>query len=126
LVTTNQPTAQPGDTESDQVICIFSGTKRRGQWRVKPRLSAFCMFGGAKLDMSEAIFEAKTIELNCYTLFGGVDVVVPRGVEVIDATVSLFGGTDSKKLASHLADAPVVVVKGFNLFGGVSIKHPKN
>ncbi len=110
---------------SDQMIAIFSGVTRRGIWRVKPTLTAFACFGGVELDLTEAILESKEIHINQFCMFGGLDIIVPRGMDIRDSVVSVFGGTTAKKLEPGRPDAPVIYIHGLNLFGGTTIKHPK-
>lgn len=111
---------QGGATQ--HVVAVFSGTTRRGPWRVKPVINAIAAFGGVDLDMRDATFEASEIVVNATAVFGGVDIYVPDGVEVVDETFALFGGTDIKNLAPLEPGAPRIVVRGMSLFGGVDVK----
>ncbi len=110
---------------ADQVIAVFSGTKRAGHWRVHSNTSVMAVFGGAELDTSEAVFEAPVVTINCFALFGGVEVKVPEGVEVRNQVAGIFGGTDVK-VSPPQPGAPVVVLKGVAMFGGVDVRNPKS
>ncbi|MDR3069751.1 MAG: DUF1707 domain-containing protein [Propionibacteriaceae bacterium] len=110
---------------TDQIVAIFSGATRSGVWNVKPSTSVAAVFGGVDLDMSEAVFTANPIEINVNCLFGGVDLIVPVGAEVRSTVWAVFGGVEEKKLASPVPGAPVILISGFALFGGVGVKHPK-
>ena len=109
---------------ADQVIAVFSGTTRKGHWRVHQNTSAMAVFGGVELDTTEAVFEAPVITINTFALFGGVDVKVPEGVEVRNQVAGIFGGVDIK-VAPPQPGAPVVILKGVAMFGGVEIRNPK-
>ena len=109
---------------ADQVIAIFSGTERKGNWRARPNTSVLAVFGGAKLDLTEATFEAHTITINCFCLFGGVEVKVPHGVAVTNQAFGIFGGADVK-VTPPQPGAPVVILKGVALFGGLEVRNPK-
>ena len=47
---------------------------------------------------------------------------MPDGVEVVDETWALFGGTEVKRLTPAEPGAPRLVVRGFALFGGIEVK----
>lgn len=109
---------------ADQIIAVFSGTSRKGHWRVKPNTSVLAVFGGVELDLTEAVFEAQTITINAFCLFGGVELAVPPGVEVRNHSAGIFGGVDVK-VAPPQPGAPLVLVKGAAIFGGIEIRNPK-
>ncbi len=110
------------DPEPDRMIAIFGGTTRKGRWRVRGHIQALALFGGQDLDMREAIFESPVTEIRGLWCFGGLDIKVPEGVEIRDRTIGIFGGTDVKRVGDPQPGAPVLVIKGIALFGGVSVK----
>lgn len=109
-------------SEPDNVIAVFGGTERKGRWRVRRLTRAFAMFGGMRFDLSDAEFEAKEVEIKVTAIFGGAEIVVPEGMEVRSKGVGIFGGFDVHGSANPDPSAPVLVVKGLALFGGVSGK----
>lgn len=110
--------------DADQIVAIFSGSSRAGHWRVRRHTSVLAVFGGADLDTSEAVFEAPTVTVNTFAMFGGFSLKVPEGVEVRSQVVGIFGGTDVK-VAPPQPGAPVVILKGAAIFGGVEVRNPK-
>lgn len=110
------------DPEPDRMIAIFGGTTRKGRWRVRRHIQAFALFGGQDLDMREATFESPVTEITGIWCFGGLDIKVPEGVEIRDRTIGIFGGTDVKRAGEPQPGAPVLVIRGLVLFGGVSVK----
>lgn len=123
-VSTAQVDTTNASQDADQVVAIFSGSSRAGHWRVRPHTSVLAVFGGAELDTSEAVFEAETVTVNTFSLFGGFSLKVPEGVEVRSQVVGIFGGTDVK-VAPPRPGAPVVILKGAAIFGGVEVRNPK-
>lgn len=111
--------ANPADS-FDTVIGIFGGGERKGAWRVKRRTNAFCLFGGYDLDMRDAVFEGREVTVYAFAIFGGVDITVPEGVEIRTQGVGIFGGFGGRGSKNPDPNAPVVVLKGLALFGGVS------
>jgi len=111
--------------ESDKMIAIFGGVTRNGRWRIRKNTHALALFGGMDLDLRDAIFEARVVEISGFWCFGGLDIKVPEGIEIQDQTAGIFGGTDVRDVGDPSPGAPTLVIKGVSLFGGVSIKGPK-
>jgi len=116
--------ASGSSADTDSIVAIFSAAERKGRWRVRPHTSILTCFGGAELDVTDAIFEAESVDINVACLFGGTTLVVPRGCEVRNTVGAVFGGVDSKKLAPPVAGMPVITLRGFLMFGGVAVRHP--
>ncbi|HEU4948669.1 MAG TPA: DUF1707 domain-containing protein [Kribbella sp.] len=110
--------ANPADS-FDTVVGIFGGGERKGRWRVKRRTNAICVFGGYDLDMTDAIFEGREVVLWTFAVFGGIDITVPDGVEIRTEGVGIFGGFGARGSENPDPNAPVVILKGLALFGGV-------
>lgn len=104
------------------IVAVFSGAEKRGRWRVGERANALAVFGGAHVDLTQAVIETPELTLTCVAVFGGVSVHVPRGVDVDLDGFALFGGNSQrvKERAEH-PDAPHVRVRAFSLFGGVDV-----
>ncbi|MCW2811079.1 MAG: hypothetical protein JWP61_1537 [Friedmanniella sp.] len=111
--------------DSDVMVAVFSGTTRKGRWRVRRSLKTIAVFGGVDLDLTEAILESRTTEIVALSCFGGLDVHVPAGMTVRDETIGIFGGSDIRRVTETDPGAPVLVIKGLALFGGVNVRGPK-
>lgn len=111
--------------EPERMIAVFGGATRTGKWRVRKNTQALALFGGVDLDLRNAVFESPVVEISGFWCFGGLDIKVPAGIEVRDQTAGVFGGTDVRDIGEPLPGAPVLVIKGLSLFGGVSVKGPK-
>ena len=110
---------------SDQIVAIFAGASRKHAWRVRKHTSILTVFGGAEIDLTQAIFESQDVEVNVFCLFGGIDLTVPPGTDVNNQVMAVLGGSDVGKLAPPDPSAPRIAVKGFVAFGGVDIHNPK-
>ncbi len=111
--------------DPETMVGIFGGATRKGKWRIRKQTNAYALFGGIDLDLREATFENPVVEINGAWCFGGMDIKVPEGIEVRDNTIGIFGGTDVSNVGDPRPGAPVLVIKGLSLFGGVSVKGPK-
>jgi hypothetical protein len=129
-VAAQEPTSYELDPSSlsaatDRMVAVFSGAERKGRWRVGRRIEAYAVFGGVDLDMREAVFESPVVEITGLWCFGGLTIKVPEGVEVRNEVMGVFGGSDVKRLGAPQPGAPVLVIKGVALFGGVSVRGPR-
>ncbi|MEV4839615.1 DUF1707 domain-containing protein [Nonomuraea sp. NPDC049486] len=110
------------NSEPENIIAIFSGADRKGRWRVRRRTRALALFGGARFDLTNAEFEAREVEIRITAIFGGAEILIPEGMEVRCEGVGIFGGFDVHGGPDVDPSAPVLVVKGLALFGGVTGK----
>ncbi len=106
----------------DHIVNIFGGTNRRGAWEVSGEVRMINIFGGADVDFSEAVFSSKRTRIKVICLFGGANIFAPEGINVITKAMCIFGGIDNKMPSSNSPDAPSIVIEGFIMFGGISIK----
>lgn len=106
----------------ENLVAIFSGSERKGRWRVPSKINAFACFGGIEIDLTEAIFESQYLVINATAIFGGVEIRVPENVTLQQKGAGVFGGFDVKVSESQDPDAPIVLVKGAAIFGGVDAK----
>ncbi|MGW3038982.1 DUF1707 domain-containing protein [Kitasatospora sp. NPDC001159] len=112
------PSLPPARQEAPSVVAIFGGAARKGRWRVGSHLTAFTMFGGVEIDLTDAVFESPEVEITVTAIFGGVEVRVPENVSLHGSGVGIFGGFDVREQTAADPYAPVVRVKGVALFGG--------
>jgi hypothetical protein len=106
------------------VFAIFGGATRKGAWHVPESSTAVTIFGGADIDLREAVLPAREITITAVTVFGGMGITVPPEMRVIDSGVAIFGGRDAPGDSPESAhpDAPVLHLKGFCAFGGIGVK----
>jgi hypothetical protein len=115
-----------------RVICVFGGAMRKGAWHVPPATTVVTVFGGADLDLREAVLPGKEFSIRAVSVFGGVNITVPPEMRVTDSGVAVFGGRDipCDSAESGRPDAPVLRLSGACVFGGISVsrwrpKQPK-
>lgn len=116
---------QAGSHTSSGAVAIFGGSDRSGVWTVGDKFTALAVMGGVSLDFREAVFTAAetTVYANC--LMGGIDITVPDDIIVRVAGLPFMGGFDGPKGATRAnlgPDAPVLLIKGVAIMGGVDIK----
>ena len=112
-----------GEGSSTWAVAVMSGFQRKGRWTVPRRFNCFAFWGGGELDLREANFADGEVVINCVAIMGGMNVVVPPGVEVVVRGIGFMGGFDHSE-EGVLGDpgAPRVVVTGFAFWGGVGVE----
>ena len=110
------------DSSSSSVVAIFGGATRKGEWVMPAQLTAFAMFGGIELDLTQSTFAQAESEIIAVAVMGGIEITVPEGLAVHVDGMGIFGGFDQKAEGPGQPGAPVLRVKGAALFGGVEVK----
>ncbi|MFH8972909.1 DUF1707 domain-containing protein [Streptomyces sp. NPDC017890] len=112
-----------GEGSSSWAVAVMSGFQRKGRWTVPRRFNSFAFWGGGEIDLREAVFADREVVINCVAIMGGMNVIVPPGVEVIVRGVGVMGGFDHREEGvPGDPGAPRVVVTGFALWGGVGVE----
>jgi uncharacterized protein DUF1707/cell wall-active antibiotic response 4TMS protein YvqF len=117
------PARPAGGKARRWIIDIMGGTDLRGRWRPAEKVNAVAFMGGGDIDLRDALIESDTITITAVAVMGGIDVIVPDGVEV-DATGFAFMGGRSVRAGRKPPPpgAPRVRVRAFALMGGVDVK----
>ena len=80
------------------------------------------IFGSVSLDLRNAIID-EDIVINNYVVFGGVTIKVPKDVNIVVNTTSIFGDVDNKTgKKKSKENVKTIYIKGTILFGGIDIK----
>jgi hypothetical protein len=134
-----------GEIETQRILTLFGSNSRGGYWEPPERLEVLTLFGGAKLDFRDANLYSGETRLFCIAMFGGVEIIVPAELEVDANGTGLFGGFEHKELREKRRglfgrrrsrnpepefepetgpedEPPLLKIRGFALFGGVTIK----
>jgi hypothetical protein len=121
--------ARPGDDEPERSIdvSIVGGRKLIGRWRPAKRMTSVSILGGSHIDLSEAGIAEEGITITRFALIGGTHVIVPDGVGVRVAGLSVFGGRRVDTGADPGSpESPLVLLRVFSLVGGVKVESRKD
>ncbi|MEU8027395.1 DUF1707 domain-containing protein [Streptomyces sp. NPDC049099] len=111
-----------GEGSSTGAVAIMSGFQRKGRWTVPKRFNCFAFWGGGEIDLREADFADREVEINCVAVMGGVQVIVPPGVEVVVRGIGIMGGFDHPRDdGPPEPGAPRVIIGGLAFWGGVDV-----
>jgi hypothetical protein len=111
-----------GDEESDELalVAVFDGIELASRARAFKGGSMLAWFGGIEVDLRAAELAADA-RLSVYALFGGIEVTTPPNWTIESNAKALAGGIDVLTPAQNDPDAPVLVLDGMALFGGVEV-----
>ncbi|MGW4030435.1 DUF1707 SHOCT-like domain-containing protein [Streptomyces sp. NPDC004838] len=117
-----------GTATSRMAFAFWGGFERKGRWTAPRSFSAFAVMAGGALDLREANFEDREIVIRCFTIMGGIDVVVPPEVNLEVNGFGVMGGFGEESTDVDVEpdpSAPRVTVTGFALMGGVGVRRKR-
>lgn len=117
-----------GPATSGGAFAFWGGFRRRGNWTVGRKFTAFAMWGGGEIDLREANFEDSEVVIRCFAIMGGMQVTVPPDLNVEVRGVGVMGGfgENGKDEGIPAPGSPRVRVTGFALMGGVGVERKRS
>ncbi len=100
---------------------VFSGQDIKAEGEVFMGAELNAIFGGITLDLSSKIIGYDCV-INASAIFGGIDIILPDGVNVKVNSNSVFGGISNKRNKANVENAVTVYINGTCMFGGIDIK----
>lgn len=79
---------------------------------------AVSIFGEVNLDLRKATIK-EDIVIDCVSVFGGIDIKLPRNVRVKANGVPIFGGVENK---CDEEDGPTIIINYVCVFAGIDVK----
>lgn len=78
------------------------------------------VFGSITCDLRESKLDNETV-VYASSIFGGIDIIVPKDVNVKVTSTSIFGGVENK-VKNNTTNKKTIYINATCLFGGVDIK----
>ena len=117
--------AQPVRLDGGRVISgIFGPAKRDGRWVVPETLTVTAMFGEVEVDVTQAILQARHVQLHATVIGARLVLIVPDGVSVVVNTPMVLGRRRGGTPLPAGAETPVIEVKGLVLGGEIIVRTP--
>jgi len=111
--------------ESSTLVAVFSGVEKKGSWRPARKIKVIATMGGVDLDFTRAEMPPGITELKIFTMMGGVEIIVPPGINVDMHGFAFMGGFDDRCGALQYPGAPTLKIRGFAFLGGIEVRPPK-
>jgi hypothetical protein len=113
------PIGLRGPAPTRWTVSVMSGVKRRIRL-IHVRTRALAL-GGCELDLRDAELRGDA-ELVAIAVMGGIDVIVPEGVDVDLGGFAFMGGKEDRSRADRvLPGAPRLRVRAYAVMGGVRV-----
>lgn len=114
--------------ETGFVVACLGGASRKGRWSPARKNYAIAVMGGTQLDFREAVFGPGITEVQAFALWGGVEIIVPPGLNVECQGIGIMGGFDhvADTIQPDSMDGPTLRITGLAIMGGVdvSVRYP--
>jgi hypothetical protein len=113
--------------EREFMVAVMGGSSRKGTWSPARKNYAVAIMGGADLDFREAVLAPGVTDVQVFTIMGGVDIIVPPGLNVESHGIGIMGGFDQVgDIEPGDPNAPTLRITGVACMGGVTVKvrHP--
>lgn len=107
--------------ENKNYVAVFSGSEENLSNMKFTGTHITAIFGGVELDLRNAIIE-KDVVINCTTIFGGIDIILPDNVKVKISGVPVFGGVENQKISSTEENVPTIYIDYVCIFAGIDLK----
>ncbi len=109
--------------ERQLVLSVLGGSSRKGAWTPARHVYCINILGGIQLDFREARLAPGVTEVSVFSKLGGVDIIVPPGLQVDFGGIGILGGFDMSDEVTGVVDAsaPILRVNGIAILGGVDV-----
>ena len=101
-----------------EYVAIFSSVDEM-IGKIESDFKVTSVFGGVELDMRDVKLEEDLI-IDCFTLFGGIDIRLPKDVKVEVNGLPIFGGVENKYRNNDEAKV-TIYINHTTIFGGVDL-----
>ena len=99
-------------------VAVFSGIEETID-EIKSDFQVTSIFGSVELDLRDVKLKNDLV-IDCFTLFGGIDIHLPKDVKVEISGLPIFGGLDSKYKSSE-SSKYTIYVNHTTIFGGIDL-----
>ena len=118
--------AAAGPTERRRLYGIVGGDTLSGPFELSGELRVINVMGGADLDLTQAVLPRGEATVRVFSLMGGSNITVPRGVRVEHSGLGLLGWDKVEQPGEGEAPpppgAPVVRIRSVSIMGGTDVK----
>ncbi len=109
--------------KSRTVLGLFSEAKLKGRWRGGNSVSVLSLFGGATIDLRQAILSEDELAITGMVMFGSLQIIVPPGADVDVNSLVIFGSRrEDDDDVDVLPGMPRINVNVMVMFGDVTVK----
>ena len=109
-------------TKSDEeIVAILGSSSSKNTSDHYTGSVVTAIMGGIELDLSKVKIEKEAV-LRVSVVMGGIDLRVPDDLVIVNRTQSILGGIDVKSQPSPVKSAPLLIIEGQIIMGGIDVK----
>ena len=108
-------------TETKEYCSCFSGQTIDFNNEEFKGCTISAIFGGVKCDLKNATIKNDVV-INATSIFGGITIYVPEGVNVKISATSIFGGVSDERKNKTKNNEYTIYINTTSMFGGIEIK----
>ena len=105
-------------------VAVMGGFERRVASHEFRGGEITAFMGGGQLDLRDAVPAGGQAVINVFAMMGGFEIIVPETWRVISEVTPFMGGIEDKARTSANPSAPTLILRGFVMMGGVTLKNP--
>lgn len=104
-------------------VAVMGGHSPKGRIRLADTTNVVAVMGGCELDLRNAEIDGDEVVINCFSLMGGIEIIVPEGISVDFSALPLLGGTECtiNPDVPIIPGSPRVIVRALAIMGGVEV-----
>ena len=121
-----QPNEVTEDTSNIKLIAFMGGGELNFSSQSLTGGEIGAIWGGFKIDFTEADIADDVIEIFLYCIMGGVEIIVPPHWQIENHAICIMGGFSNKSIClAEKLDLPrkKIIIKGVALMGGGEIRN---
>ena len=111
--------------EPERITALLTESKRKGPLSVDRTVQVDVALGSALLDLTEATFTAREVDINCTQFMGSITIRVRPGTTVRYEAANVIGDSSVKGTGEPGNGEPTLVIRGTNILGEIKVRGPK-
>ena len=111
-----------GEPTSSSAIAIMGGFSRKGAWVVPTHFTAVAIMAGGELDLRDARFSERVVNIHATAIMGGIGIIVPDDAEVQVSGIGVMGAFEHGPTGPGQPGGPVIHINGLAFWGAVDVR----
>lgn len=123
-MTRNSPVPIVAGPPADRISTIMGDVTRGAGSTLAARTDMFTLMGDIRLDLTSMNLAARDVTIDLKAIMGDVQILVPEGIRIVDATSKFLGDGKIEGLSPAPPDAPSVTFTGYLVMGDLEVYGP--
>jgi len=115
----------PDTGEPDRITAMLAESNRKGPLTIGRQLQVNVLLGSSVIDLTEATFTAREVEVTCTQFLGSITIRVRAGTTVRFQAANVLGDSKVKGVGEPAGNEPTLLIRGTNILGEISVRGPK-